>query len=490
MNMKHNIVLISAFLTLGIITACTKNYVISDEVLATEKGLLHEEESDYVWNESDEIDILLNGNSISCSSGQVIVSGSIATITDAGTYRISGTLTDGQLIVNATETELVRLIFDGININCSNNAPLYIQNALKLIVNLPIGSVNYLSDGTQYQAINDEPNATFYCQTDLTIYGEGSLNIDANFNDGITSKDGFLLKSGQITIDSKDDGIRGKDFLIIRDVDVTIQSGGDGLKSDDESGYVLFEAGKVNISAGDDGIDASKTIRINDTELTINQSVEGIESESIIVNSGIVIINASDDGFNATTGEGGEESDGSLLQINGGTVVVNCTTGDGLDSNGDISISGGKIIVHGPSRNPEVGMDYNGTCNVTGGFLVVSGTNSNMVQGPSTSSSQYGLKLITTSSISASTLIHIAKSDGTEILSFKPKRAYSSIIFSSSALESGSTYSIYTGGSSSGTEYYGLFEGGDYSSGTLYKTFTVSSLITSIGSASGGGGPR
>jgi hypothetical protein len=201
-----------------------------------------------------------------------------------------------------------------------------------------------------------------------------------------------------------------------------------------------------------------------------------------------VSIISSDDCFNASKGNGGEENDGSLLTINGGNIVVNTTSGDGLDSNGSIAITSGTIVAHGPQSSPEVGMDYNGTCNISGGTLVISGTNSNMTQGPSTSSSQYSVRIMLTSSKSASTLFHIQDASTNDIITFQPVRSYYSIIFSSSSLKNGSTYYIYTGGTSTGTNTNGLYSGGTYSGGTLYSSFTISGSLTTVGSISGGQG--
>jgi trimeric autotransporter adhesin len=214
--------------------------------------------------------------------------------------------------------------------------------------------------------------------------------------------------------------------------------------------------------------------------VTIPNSIEGIESPFITINSGNVSVVSSDDCYNATFGNGGENNDGSLLTISGGYVVANTSGGDGLDSNGNMLINGGTVIVHGPQSAPEVGMDYNGTCNVNGGFLVISGTNSNMTQAPSSTSTQHSIKASSNQSLAASTLFHIQDASAVNILTFQPLRSYYSIVFSSSDLQSGASYSIYTGGTSTGTNTNGLYTGGTYSGGTFKKTFTINSMITNV----------
>lgn len=246
------------------------------------------------------------------------------------------------------------------------------------------------------------------------------------------------------------------------------------------NGAVTINKGKVTVSSADDGIKSENSITINNGTVTISKSTEGMESPNITINNGTVSITSSDDGFNATNGSGGESNDGSMLNLNGGNIYVNSSTGDGLDSNGSIKITGGTIAVHGPQSEPEVGMDCNGTCDVTGGLLVISGINSNMTEAMSTSSSQYGLKITSSSRINANTIFNIQDSDGNNLVTFKPVRNYSSIIFSSPALQNGKSYTIYTGGNSNGSDNCGLYSGGTYSGGTKKKSFSVSGKVTSV----------
>jgi trimeric autotransporter adhesin len=249
------------------------------------------------------------------------------------------------------------------------------------------------------------------------------------------------------------------------------------VKSD---GAVVINNGAITIGSADDGIKSETSITISTATVNITNSVEGIEAPYITINSGTVDAHSTDDCFNATFGNGGEQDDGSLLTINGGNVVLNTTGGDGLDSNGDILITGGTTIVHGPPSAPEVGMDYNGTCNVNGGFLVISGTNSNMTQAPSSSSAQYSVKAMSNTSLSSSTLFHMQNASGTNIVTFQPIRNYYSIVFSSADLLQGATYSIYTGGTCTGTNNNGLYTGGTYTGGTFKKTFTINSKVTNV----------
>jgi trimeric autotransporter adhesin len=172
-------------------------------------------------------------------------------------------------------------------------------------------------------------------------------------------------------------------------------------------------------------------------------------------------------------------TDGSSLAINGGYITVNSALGDAIDSNGNIVITGGTTVIHGPTGAPEEDIDFNGTCNVNGGLVIGGGTNSNMNQAFSATSTQYAVYAKTTTAVSAGTLFHIQDASGTNIVTFKAARAAYCYHFSSSSLKAG-TYSIYTGGTCTGTLKDGLYTGGSYSGGTLKTSFTISSKSTTI----------
>jgi hypothetical protein len=138
--------------------------------------------------------------------------------------------------------------------------------------------------------------------------------------------------------------------------------------------------------------------------------------------------------------------------------------------------------------DPEVGMDCNGTCKIAGGLLVISGTNSFLTQAPGTSSTQYSVLVRFSSALSANSIVHIQDSERNDILTFTPVRNYQSKILSYSNLNLGKTYTIYTGGSSTGSVTDGLYSGGEYSGGTVYESFTVSGIVTTSGASSSGPG--
>jgi len=335
----------------------------------------HEDPADYVWNSSEVIDIELNGNSITVSSlGVATVAGSKVTITSAGTYRISGSLTDGQVIVDTNDKETVRLILNGVDISCSTSAPIYVLDAKKVVIVLQEGTENFVADGASYvlEAGTDEPNAAVFSKSDLTIYGTGSLNVDANYNDGIASKDGLIIKSGTITVNSVDDGIRGKDYLIIKDGSITLMVGGDGLKSDNDedatAGCISVENGAVTIVSGGDAIQAMTNVAIANGDFTLTSgggsssvigedvSAKGLKANvSITIGGGTFVINSADDAvhsngnvtinggvFTISTGDDGVHADSSIV-VNGGDITITKSY-EGLES-AAITINNGEIHI-------------------------------------------------------------------------------------------------------------------------------------------------
>jgi hypothetical protein len=571
---RKNLFLLTAFtLMVSIMAGCESDATYSNEDSGT-NVLVNEDSTDNIWDANSVVTIKLKDNASIVEGSGASVSGNVVTVTNSGNYVLSGTLSNGQLIVNLTDSGVVRIILDGVNITTSSSSPIYIKNAKKAVVILTENSQNYLTDGSSYtydNATEEEPNATIFSKEYLSFYGKGKLTINANFNDGISSKDGLVIGGGDINITAVDDGIRGKDYLFVYDASLTIKSGGDGLKSDKEDdasrGYIRIGSGNINITSGGDAISAQTNLTINDgtftltsgggsnytasTNLsskglkasgritvnngtftissaddcvntnsrfnikngtmvlstgddgihadssfimdngavTISKSYEAVESPSITLNDGTLNITASNDAINATMGlvsGGTEQNDGSYFYMNGGTLIASCTNGDGIDSNGNIVMTGGTVIVHGPSSQPEEAVDFNGSFTIKGGYFIGAGPYSNMFKSMSTASTQKNINIYTSqstsvggggggqSSSSTSSLFHIQDASGTDIVTFKPARSSSVVQFSSQDLKTGVTYSVYTGGTSTGTLNNGLYTGGAYSGGTLKKSFTLS----------------
>lgn len=522
--------------------------------------------------------ITLNGDTISVEGTGAAVNESVVTITAAGTYRLNGTLNNGQIVVDAADED-VTLILNGVNITNTSSAPIYVLRADKVVLTLADGTQNVVTDGASYVFANaetDEPNAAIFSQDDLTINGAGALTVNANYHNGVATKDDLKIVSGTITVNAVNDGIRGRNYIAVHDGTITVNAGGDGLQSNNDEdaakGYVLIEggtlnvtsgmdgiqaetrltinAGKVNIvsggghgvnyelqnsakglkagvditiaggtinidsaddgmnsnnsvtinggeitiASGDDGVHADTLLTMNNGSLVITKAYEGVESTTITINGGSTSITTEDDGVNGSDGSssgmqpgpGMFESGNAHLYINGGYLYVDAM-GDGIDINGPIDMTGGTVIVNGPTQNMNGALDYASAFNLTGGYLLAVGS-SGMAQAPSQSSTQYAVMYNFESMQAAGTMIHLQSADGKDILTFTPTKSYQSVVLSSPELANGATYTLYTGGTSNGAAVNGLYSGGTYSAGTQVASFTIAGVITTAGAA-GGFGP-
>lgn len=464
---------------------CSDDYIKIDggtiTVAAAKKDGIHA--NDHVGITGGALTLNSEGDGINCEGEYILISGGNLTINSTGNVVLEasgsgfdpaysrGIRCDSTIIVNGGT----------IAVNCTGKAGKGISAGTDITINNGNLNISVTGNGSTYRNssnVTDSYNAT--CITsdgNLSILG-GTVIASASGTGGKG-----ITVNGTLTVD--DLGITPTVNIVTSGTKFIVSGSGENAnynepKAIKADGAVTINKGSVTISSNDDGIKSETSITVNNGNVSITKSYEAFEAPFITINNGSVSLIASNDGFNATKGNGGEADDGSCLYLNGGTNMVSVTNGDGLDSNGSIVMTGGTYIIHGPERDPEVGMDVNGTCTVSGGLLVVSGTNSNMLEGPNASSQQYSVIAKTTTRLTSTTLFHIQDASGNDILTFQPERNYYSVILSAPGLSNGSTYSIYTGGSSSGTKTNGLYSGGTYSGGTLKRSFTISGKVTNV----------
>ena len=399
-----------------------------------------ERDLETTYDDTTAVHVTLDGSNIQVTGEGATASNGVLTITAEGTYVVTGNLTDGQIVVAAADTDKVQIVLNGATINCADHAPIYVKSANKVFVTLNENTVNTLTDSGAYvQTDENTVDGVIFSKADLTLNGEGTLNITTNYNHGIVSKDDLVITGGTYNISSANDALSGKNSVKIKDGAITINSSaGKGITSknadDTTKGYVYICGGTI----------------------TIKNSTEGIEGTAIIVEDGTIDLTASDDGFNGasasaaetdTGGKGGGaamENDANVyVSISGGTIHVNAA-GDGLDSNGSLYISGGTVNVSGPTNSGNGALDYNGTADVSGGTVVIAGS-TGMAQSFSESSTQASLLYNLTSSCAAGTEIKLTDASGKTIVSFTPDKAYQSVVISSPELVQGSTYNLTCG---------------------------------------------
>ena len=390
----------------------------------------------------------------------VVVDGATVVIKTTGIAG-KGISSDGEIIILSGSLNVSSSGNGGTYTNSTGTSDAYNATCLTSDSDISIlgGQVTLSASGSGGKGIS--------CDADLTI---GTLSSVPTLNITTTGSKITIsaTKSTQATMPGSPSGQTSGDY--------------DEAKAIKCDSTVSILNGNITINSADDGIKAKQAITIANATLSITNSVEGIESPSIKINSGNVSIIASDDGFNATysTQSGGTESnDGSILSINGGYVVSSSSKGDAVDSNGNVELTGGTLIVHGPPSSPEEAMDFNGTFKISGGFLIAAGTNSNMNKAMSTTSTQNGIMATTFTAVAANNIFRIQDASGNDMVTFKAQRTAYSYLFSSPALVNG-TYYIFTGGTCTGTEKDGLYTGGSYTGGTSKKSFTVSSTVTTV----------
>lgn len=499
------------------------------------------------YDESSAVKITLNGSSAVVSGSGVNISGSTVTITSAGTYIISGSLSDGQIVIAASDSDKVQLVLNNAEINCNTSAAVYVKSADKVFVTLPAGTTNSLGGGTEYVQTDDNTvDGVIFSKSDLTLNGTGTLKIDADYRHGIVTKDTLCITGGTYVIDAVKTCLAGKDGIKILDGSFTLTAGSKGLnsgndddakegsiyiaggtftiKSEDDSihadGSCIIAGGTYTIAAGDDGIHANYDTIITDGSITITDSYEGIEGRRITVSGGTINLTASDDGINAATGGSSDEQrmpggqkgefggfgrqkgadvqsqdgqqsqemqmpqdgqqpqemqapasrsasdDDVYIKITGGTITVNAG-GDGIDSNGNLYITGGTVYVAGPTSNGNGALDYEGEASITGGTLIAAGS-SGMAQGMGSNSTQCSMLVNLSETIAAGSVISLKDSSGNVLISWTSPKQFSSVVISTAELAQGSTYALVTG--------------------DTQTEVTLSSVATTSGNAGFGGG--
>ncbi len=311
---------------------------------------LDEDDINTSWNESECTKIELTQTSANINGSGAAVENNKVTITEAGTYVLSGTLTDGCIDVNVSGKGTVRLILNGVNITSSTTAPFIVEDAKKVVVTLADGTTNTFTDSTRVAADDEDYSAAVYSKADLTFNGNGTLNINAGYRNGIKSTDDLKIVSGTYNITSNEDGIVGKDFLAVKAGIFNITSGQDGMKStydkDDTKGNIIIDDGTFNITASTDGIQSEHILRINGGEFNIKTG-NGYQASTKSSNS-----QPGNMGGNTTTTTQTQDEEsmkglkaGTIIKVTGGTYIID-SQDDAVHTNGNMYIDNGKYTIN------------------------------------------------------------------------------------------------------------------------------------------------
>lgn len=255
---------------------------LSSEQEETESSVSSSEDSAYTYSDyelDDSFDrqsaasITLSGSTAQSNGSGVSINNATVTISKEGCYLINGELEDGQIIVDAGDSDKVQLVLDNASIHCSTGSAILVRNADNVKVTLAADSENELSDGTEYQTDNDNPDAALFSKDDLVINGSGSLTVQGNYKHGIAGNDDLVITGGRLTVNSLSHALRGKDSVAILDGTFVLTSQKDGIQAsnteDSTKGWVQIDGGNFTIQSSGDGIQAETNLSIYDGSFTI-----------------------------------------------------------------------------------------------------------------------------------------------------------------------------------------------------------------------------
>ena len=305
----------------------------------------------------------------SAASDGVEIDGTALTIQESGTYLLSGTCADGSIKVKKGTTG-VTLVLNGLTLTSETTAPIICAKSTEVTIVAAANTENTLTDTENNNADAggaEAENAVIKCKdgSTVTLCGTGTLNVTANGKNGI--------KSGAST-ESEGDA-----SLTIRELTLNITAPvNDAVNAE---AALNVESGTLTIAAGDDALHCDNTLNIGaentaGPSITITACYEGLEGAAVNIYSGDVSIVSTDDCINAANPSLSGYSD--TLNISGGTVVAYTTSGDGFDSNGDITISGGTVAVWTANAADNSPLDADGTVTISGGTVLAAGGSGGM----------------------------------------------------------------------------------------------------------------
>lgn len=559
------------------------------------------------WDAATATAITFDAAGVSVSGEGAAVQDNIVIISEAGSYVLSGTTEDGRVVIDASKEDEVQLVLNGVDITCQSGSPVYAAKGSHIILVRAEGTDNRLADTENYQFEEgeDEPDATLFVKNDLTICGEGSLTVEANYRNGIAAKDTLTILGGNIAVTAPNDAMRGRDSVTVNGGKLALTAGNDGLKSnndtDTEKGWIVIHGGEIEIVSGHDGIQAETALTVNggsivvtsgggaqnaavrvaeqwgrgatrqaqemqaaettdddastsqkglkagtalqitDGRITIDAaddaihangdvtihggemalrsgddgihadaalsigggvivveaSYEGIEGATVQITDGSIRVTASDDGINAAGGSDGEDglwgrdafmhggSSDYWIDISGGSVWIDAG-GDGLDSNGSLTISGGSHVVHGPTGGGNTAIDADGTISITGGTIIsADGGESMQMPGGGWNVTQPTLTVYFTTAPAKGEQVVLRDAQGNELAVYEAWKANPVVLFSLPQMKEGETYTVVA---PDGTEITATLQGAQTSVSQSGEAINAGGMGGGFGGRGQGGG--
>ncbi|MDD2484222.1 MAG: carbohydrate-binding domain-containing protein, partial [Eubacteriales bacterium] len=293
--------LLALVISLSLFSGCGEENTI--EEASTAGGLTKvsveysEEDLDATWDTSSAVMISLLGNTAEISGDGAIMEENKIRITEGGTYVLSGSLEDGQILIEADEEAKIKLVLNAVEIKSSDGPAIYSVENDKVIITIAKGTSNRVEDSATYTLAEgeEEPNAAIFSKSDLTINGSGTLVVNGNYNNGIVSKDDLVITGGNVTVLAVNDGIKGRDSIAIKDGNFTITAkDGDALQAsndeDAEKGWISIDGGNFVITATGDGLQAESLLQVTNGTLSIACGDDGLHADAaLLVEEGTIL---------------------------------------------------------------------------------------------------------------------------------------------------------------------------------------------------------
>lgn len=406
----------------------------SEYVNISDNNMFTDNDKEIGYDSSTSVTVALADSGIVCESTAVTVNGKNLTITDEGTYVLSGSLSGGSVTVDAEKTDKVTLILDNVSITADNTAPIYIKQADKVFVTTTANSENSLiQQGEFVNNGDDNIDSVIFSKDDITLNGAGKLTLSTSNGHGIVSKDDLAITSGSYEITASSHALSGKDCVKIAEGTFLLTSGKDGIHAenadDADMGYIYISGGSFTMNCTGDGIDSSAYIQIDNGNFNIlagggsangetqyesfggpgmsyyGSSTDTVSTKAIkatgklVINSGEFTLDSADDAIHSnsdslvtggsfviSTGDDGIHADGNTT-VSGGNIVIN-TSYEGIEGQsidikgGDITLTASDDGLNAAGGNDESGYggfmqndifanDENAYINISGGKLVV-----------------------------------------------------------------------------------------------------------------------
>ena len=534
-----------------------KNNSVEEDVIeiTSEPKTLEIDYSEEEQKESyEEFNARINLLDLSIAGSGAYEERNVIKINKEGTYYFYGEHENANIIIEAKENAVVKLVFDNVKLTSINTAVINCVSAKEVIINIPEGTRTVFDDGNSYSEFtgDNEPNSLIFSKADLTINGKGSLRLTGNYKDALYCASLKIINT-TVSVNAKEDGIKANSKVMLKDSKLTVSCDGDGIKTINEgdlldfiyidsgsvkvtskgdaikaknilridngpditistngnvedktnkesiedfrgyardkdgnevpkdtlkvseqtsskgisagkeitisggniniesandaiysNGYIIINSINTNISTGSTGIHADNNIIVKEGTININKSYDGIEAQNIQIDNGEFSIIAKDNGFNINGGLNRKKTSIMLnpdraLIINGGIISIN-SQGDGLDSNGSIKVTGGIIVISGPTNSKNGAIDYADTFEMSGGKAIYFGA--------------VGMWLDANENSSINTLSYIVSANngdtivikdeaGNEVESITINKPMQRISFASENIKEGSKYTLF-----------------------------------------------